>query len=145
MVETAPADRASLIDLAGKRRVVLIDVLYLLLLILLYSVSLLSPLVGIVIGIVLMSWGGADETRRIGRICLILGIINIGLTLIVMTIMIAFGGLMSHLPSGFMSRLTAYGSRQTAYGLRLTAHGLRPSAICRLPSAVRRLPGARGL
>jgi hypothetical protein len=106
MVETAPADRASLMDLAGKRRVVLIDVLYLLLITLLYSVSLLSPLFGIVVGIVLMSWGGTDETRRIGRICLILGIINIGLTLIVMTIMIAFGGLMSHLPGAFMSSLS---------------------------------------
>jgi hypothetical protein len=71
---------------------------YLLLVIALYAACLFSPLLGIVLGIAFMSGGTTEETKKVGRICMILGIVNIVLVVISMAGMIAMGGLMSRLP-----------------------------------------------
>ena len=81
-----------------RRRLAFFDIAYLLLVISLYAGCLFSPLLGIVLGIALMSAGATEETRRVGRVCLILGIANAVLVVITMIGMIAVGGVVSRLP-----------------------------------------------
>jgi hypothetical protein len=96
--ESLPTGSYHSSELVEKRKLAFFDIAYLLLVIALYASCLLSPLFGIVLGIAFLSGGATDETRRVGRICLILGIINIVLVVITMAGMIAMGGLMTRLP-----------------------------------------------
>ncbi len=58
----------------------LIDILYLTQVIWLYVFSALYPFIGLFYGIVLMSGSISAKSKRIGRVCLILGIINLVLS-----------------------------------------------------------------
>ena len=81
-----------------QRKKSLVDILYLLLLTWLYLLSLVYPLVGIVLGIVLLTWATTEDVKRVGKVCLILGIVNVVLVLIVLGTAIAIGGFMASLP-----------------------------------------------
>ncbi|MEO0079606.1 MAG: hypothetical protein ABIK44_02895 [candidate division WOR-3 bacterium] len=61
----------------------LIDILYLGQLVYIYVFAAIYPLVGIVYGILFTAAGVSPKTKRIGRICLILGIINLALCLLI--------------------------------------------------------------
>jgi len=80
------------------RRDALVEMLYLLLAIWLYVTALAAPLVGIIVGIVFMSAGRMATTKRMGRVCLILGIINAVFLIGVFTMLAALGGLAARLP-----------------------------------------------
>jgi succinate dehydrogenase/fumarate reductase cytochrome b subunit len=80
------------------RKQALVDLVYLLLLVGLYAVSLLHPLAGIILGIVLTSSGETERIRKTGRVCLILGVVNLVLVLLAAAIAIAASGFMLHLP-----------------------------------------------
>lgn len=82
------------------RKRTLVDVLYLLMSAWLYYVSLIAPLGGFTLGIILTSWAGTDETRRLGRTCLILGVVNLVFVLGIAAVMVATGDLLSRLPFG---------------------------------------------
>jgi len=60
-----------------KRR--LVDLLEPIAIAYLYIASLLSPVFGLVIGIVAMKKCQLEKNKRVGKICLILGIVAIGL------------------------------------------------------------------
>ncbi|MCX7757165.1 MAG: hypothetical protein N2166_02460 [candidate division WOR-3 bacterium] len=67
---------------AQKERVgSLIDILYVTNIVGLYIFSLLYPLFGIIYGVILYNTSLVAPTRKIARICIILGAINILLTL----------------------------------------------------------------
>jgi hypothetical protein len=72
--------------------------MYLLVSVWLYVISLAYPVIGIVFGVVFMTWASTDDVRRMGRVCLILGIVNTALILLVVGLMLALGGLASSLP-----------------------------------------------
>jgi hypothetical protein len=76
----------------------LVDLLYLLVSVWIYLVSLFYPLVGIILGVVFMTWASTDDVKRMGKTCLILGIINIALLLLALGLTVALGGLFSSLP-----------------------------------------------
>jgi|UniRef100_A0A7C3YZ10 hypothetical protein len=59
-----------------------IDIFYLLNITWLYIFSLIYPLFGIVVGLILQNAGKTPAGKRVGKICLILGIINIGISII---------------------------------------------------------------
>jgi len=86
------------VDYHERRKRSLVDALYLLVSVWLYVVSLLYPLVGIVLGVVFMNWASTDDVRRMGRICLVLGIINVALVLLTVGLMVMLGGITSSLP-----------------------------------------------
>jgi hypothetical protein len=94
----SPPPGAALSGNPERRKDALLDILYLLVSLALYIVSLFAPLAGIVLGVTLSNWAGTEETRKVGRACLILGIINIIMYLLMSAIMIAMGGVFSHLP-----------------------------------------------
>lgn len=100
MDQLAPSGAAEILP-AGtgeKRKSTLIDIVYLLVLVWLYFISLVYPLAGIVLGIVLLSAGSTEDTKKHGRICLILGVVNVALFLMLMVLAITLGGVMSNLP-----------------------------------------------
>jgi hypothetical protein len=72
--------------------------MYLLVSVWLYVISLAYPVIGIVFGVVFMTWASTDDVRRMGRVCLILGIVNTALILLVVGLILALGGLASSLP-----------------------------------------------
>jgi len=78
-----------------RRKIALLDMLFLLVSLMMYLVSLFAPLAGIVLGVTFSNWAGTEETRKVGRTCLILGIVNIIAYLLVFIIMIAIGGMFS--------------------------------------------------
>ena len=86
------------VDSHELRKRSLVDLTYLLVSAWLYVLSLVYPLVGIVFGVVFMTWATTDDVRRMGRVCLILGIVNVALVLLAVGLMLAFGGLASSLP-----------------------------------------------
>lgn len=85
-------------DTDFRRRRALLEILYLLALLGLYWFSLCWPLAGLVIGITLLVGGTADETRKAGRICLILGILNLILTLLLLATLAAVGDALPRMP-----------------------------------------------
>ncbi|MEO0108822.1 MAG: hypothetical protein ABIK62_06610 [candidate division WOR-3 bacterium] len=93
----AAGDITALSSSAGRKET-LIDLLYLLVLFGLYTSALIYPLVGIILGIVLVTWSGTEATRRVGRTCLVLGVINAILVLLVLVLVVALGSLAAHLP-----------------------------------------------
>lgn len=94
-MEAASGSQSSVTE---KRRLALFDFLYVLVHVWLYVFSLFYPLVGIILGIVLMSAASTEEVRRAGRVCLILGIVNAVLLLVALVILIAFGSFFGSLP-----------------------------------------------
>ena len=89
---------AATADSHERRKRSLVDLMYLLVTAWLYAVSLIFPLVGFVFGFVFLTWATTDDVRRMGRVCLILGIVNIALVLLAVGLMLALGGLASSLP-----------------------------------------------
>lgn len=77
----------------------LIDILYLTQVIWLYVFSALYPFLGLFYGIVLMSGSVSAKSKRIGRVCLILGIINLALSslAVVGILVLSFTGLLAGL------------------------------------------------
>ncbi len=68
-----------------------VDILYLFNVTWLYVFSLLYPLVGIVMGIILRAGSLSEKGKRIGMIALILGIINIVVCIIIFVIILIVG------------------------------------------------------
>lgn len=60
----------------------LVDILYLVNVVWLYVFSLIYPFFGIVFGIILNQASISESAKKIGRTCLILGVINIGLIIV---------------------------------------------------------------
>ena len=77
----------------------LIDILYLTQVVWLYVFSALYPFIGLFYGIVLLSGSISAKSKRIGRICLILGIINLALSSLVAigVLVLSFTGLLAGL------------------------------------------------
>jgi hypothetical protein len=73
----------------------LIDILYLTNVIWLYVFSLIYPLFGIIFGIILSAGGISKPTKKVGRICIILGVVNIILFILVLIVLILAGNLFS--------------------------------------------------
>ncbi|MEO0108688.1 MAG: hypothetical protein ABIK62_05895 [candidate division WOR-3 bacterium] len=90
---------------AQRRRLALYDVAYLSLAFSLYITSLFTPLFGIAAGIIFMTGGVTSEARKIGRVCMILGIINLALVVIWMLAMLALGTFAAGRWHGFMPQL----------------------------------------
>lgn len=93
-----PYPESTRLGSSERRRAALLDILYLMSLIWLYLMAFIVPLAGIVTGIVFSSAAGTEETKRIGRICLILGIISIFLYFLFIMVIISVGGLLLQLP-----------------------------------------------
>lgn len=74
-----------------ERQQALVDILYLSQVTWLYVFSLLYPVMGIFYGILFLVGGLAPKTKRIGRICLILGIINTVLVIVFLVVMLVLG------------------------------------------------------
>ncbi|MEO0116986.1 MAG: hypothetical protein ABIK97_05535 [candidate division WOR-3 bacterium] len=68
-----------------------IDVIYLYSVTIFYIMSLIYPLFGIIFGLILQNAGKTPSAKRIGKICLILGIINIVICLIFLIAMLVSG------------------------------------------------------
>lgn len=73
----------------------LVDILYLMNVSWLYVFSLIYPLFGIIFGVILLTGSIAPQAKKIGRICLILGIINIVLSIILIVILILVSNIFS--------------------------------------------------
>jgi len=69
----------------------LVDILYLSQLVYLYMFAAIYPFMGIGYGVLLLVGGLTPKTKRIGKICLILGIINTALFIIGMVLLLVFG------------------------------------------------------
>ena len=69
----------------------LVDILYLSQVAYLYIFAALYPFMGIGYGVLLLVGGLTPKTKRIGKICLILGIINTALFIIAMVMLLVFG------------------------------------------------------
>lgn len=89
---------APTMDSHDQRKRSLVDLLYLLVSVWIYIFSLFYPLAGIILGVVFMTWASTDDVKRMGKTCLILGIINIALLLLALGLTLALGGLASSLP-----------------------------------------------
>ncbi len=74
----------------------LIDMLYLFNVTWLYVFSLIYPLFGIIFGIILYQGSISASSKKLGRTCLILGIINLVLVIICVTIFVIIGGVLSN-------------------------------------------------
>ena len=73
----------------------LIDILYLTNVTWLYVFSLIYPLFGIIFGIIISTGSISLPAKKIGRLCLILGIINIVLSILIFIVFILIGGVLS--------------------------------------------------
>ncbi len=71
----------------------LIDILYLTNVTWFYIFSLIYPLFGIILGIILSTGSISQPAKKIGRVCLILGIINIVLSILILIILILIGNI----------------------------------------------------
>jgi len=69
----------------------LVDILYLSQVTWLYLFSAIYPIMGLFYGILFLTGGITPKTRRIGRVCLILGIINAALVILVLISVLALG------------------------------------------------------
>lgn len=79
MDQPQPAPSVEITAKQHERWLTLIDVLYLLQLFAVYLLSAIYPFFGLAYGILFMSGGLTPRTKKIGRVCLILGIINLAL------------------------------------------------------------------
>ncbi len=80
-----PSEQPAIPDILprqAERWQALVDILYLSQLFTLYVFSATYPFMGLIYGILLLAGGVAPKTKKIGRLCLILGIINLGLCLV---------------------------------------------------------------
>ncbi len=68
-----------------------IDILYLYAVTGFYLLSLIYPFFGIIFGLVFQNAGKTNQAKRIGKVCLILGIINIAICLIFLIVMLVTG------------------------------------------------------
>ena len=77
----------------------LVDILYLVQIVWLYIMAALYPFMGLLYGILLLSGGLSPKTKRIGRVVLILGIINLALATlaVVAMLVLSFTGLLAGL------------------------------------------------
>jgi len=73
----------------------LIDILYLTNTSWLYVFSILYPLFGIMFGVILYQGSLSEQGKKIGKTCLILGLINLVLVAVVIIIIILVGGTLS--------------------------------------------------
>lgn len=80
-----------------KRAQALVDILYLFGVTWLYVACLIYPLYGIIFGVIITASSISDKAKRIGKICLILGIINIVLSIIVLIILLVFSRFLNDL------------------------------------------------
>jgi ABC-type uncharacterized transport system YnjBCD permease subunit len=78
-----PAAVPDLLPRQSERWQTLVDMLYLTQLFYFYVFSAVYPFFGLIYGILLLAGGISAKARKVGRICLILGIINLALFLIV--------------------------------------------------------------
>lgn len=69
----------------------LVDILYLSQLTALYVFSAVYPMIGMLYGFLLLAGGIAPKTKRIGRVCLILGIINTALVILSLAVLLVLG------------------------------------------------------
>jgi len=69
----------------------LVDIMYLGQAVSLYLFSAIYPFIGIVFGILLTAGGISAKTKRIGKVCLILGIINLALCLLIGIALLVLG------------------------------------------------------
>ena len=69
----------------------LVDILYLSQVTFLYFFSAVYPVVGLFFGVVLLSGSISPKGKRIGKVCLILGVINAALTIIFLIVTLALG------------------------------------------------------
>lgn len=65
----------------------MVDIVYLSYVVWFYVASLLIPLFGIVMGIILIYGSVHSQAKRVGRVCLILGIINIIVITVILIIL----------------------------------------------------------
>ncbi|MEO0092606.1 MAG: hypothetical protein ABIK61_07875 [candidate division WOR-3 bacterium] len=75
----------------------LIDIIYLINVTWLYVFSLVYPLFGIIFGLIISQGSISTTGKKIGRTCLILGVINIALLIITIILIIIFGSVLSNL------------------------------------------------
>ncbi len=91
MTTATPSEATQLLPRSLDRWHVLIDVLYLTQVTWLYVFSLLYPLVGLFYGILLLAGSVSDRSKRIGRVCLILGIVNTVLIVVALVGVLVLG------------------------------------------------------
>ncbi len=73
------------------RWLAIIDILYLTQVTWLYLLAAIYPFVGILYGILLLAGGIDPKTKRIGRVCLIIGIINTALVIAILIVVVIVG------------------------------------------------------
>lgn len=101
--ESAKAQGIARPEVEEERFRAAVDLLYLSMLVALYATSLLYPLFGIIFGAVFVTSGIYPKTKKVGYICLILGIINLVLTIILFIGFFLVGGLLGGLAEEFPS------------------------------------------
>lgn len=69
----------------------LVDILFLNQVVFLYIFSAIYPFMGLFYGIVLLVGSVSPSAKKIGRVCLILGIINTALSIIAAVVFVALG------------------------------------------------------
>ncbi len=98
----APASApATLAPRQAERWHALIDILYLMQVAWLYVFAAIYPFMGLFYGILLLAGGLTPKTKRIGRIVLILGIINLALTIVAVIgfVILTFTGVLAGMAS----------------------------------------------
>ncbi len=74
-----------------ERAAALIDMTYLMQVTWLYVFSLIYPVIGLFYGILLLTGSISEKAKKVGRICLILGIINTVLVVVLLGVILALG------------------------------------------------------
>ncbi len=69
----------------------LVDILYLSQVTFLYLFSAIYPVVGLFFGVLFLSGSISAKGRRVGRVCLILGIVNAALMILFLVLALALG------------------------------------------------------
>ncbi len=95
--QPSPAIRATLNGNQAERWHALIDILYLMQVAWLYLFAALYPFMGLFYGILLLAGGLSSKTKKIGKIVLVLGIINLALFILgfVGFLVLSFTGLLA--------------------------------------------------
>jgi hypothetical protein len=81
----------------GNRAQALVDILYLTNVTWLYVFSLIYPLFGIIFGVIILTGAISNPAKRIGKICLILGFINIALFVLSLVLILLFSRFLTDL------------------------------------------------
>lgn len=97
-MEPTPESVGSLNDTAAQRKAALFEILYLLVSLGIYVLSLFQPFAGLVLGVVFLSWGTTNRVRRMGKTCMILGIVNLAVILLLLIIAVTAGGVFAWFP-----------------------------------------------